>query len=132
MIISAAATCLALNMFFEARNEPQFGQLMVAEVTLNRVKSSRFPDTICDVVWQKKQFSWTHDGIHDDPTRMSYLDQKAWEQISQAAVLILSESGERVVPQTGATHYHAEYVKPYWVRHMDYLGKLGKHLFYKH
>jgi N-acetylmuramoyl-L-alanine amidase len=131
MSLTAAATCLALNMFFEARNEPLVGQLMVAEVTLNRVASDRFPNTVCEVVWQKKQFSWTHDGIHDDPTRMSFLDQQAWGQITQAARVIMRDR-EGIVPETGATHYHAEYVKPYWARHMSYLGKLGKHLFYKH
>jgi spore germination cell wall hydrolase CwlJ-like protein len=122
--------CLALNMFFEARNEPMSGQQMVAEVTLNRVASSAYPDNVCDVVWQRKQFSWTHDGIHDDPTRMSYLDRLAWANIKKAAVIILS-SPEDYTPQTGATHYHAEYVKPYWASSMKYLGKVGSHLFYK-
>jgi spore germination cell wall hydrolase CwlJ-like protein len=122
------AYCLAQNIFFEARNEPLEGQLLVAEVTLNRVDSKSYPDNICNVVWQRKQFSWTHDGKHDDPTRMNYLDRVAWKQIQKAAVQILND--DSVLPGTTSTHYHADYVKPYWTKDMNYLGKVGTHLFY--
>lgn len=126
-----AAMCLAMNMFFEARNEPLQGQQMVAEVTLNRVASPHYPDTVCEVVWQRKQFSWTHDGKHDDPTRMSYLDRESWKTIKLAAELMLADP-DSYVPKTGSTHYHADYVQPYWTTDMEYLGKAGSHLFYKH
>jgi len=124
-----AVMCLALNMFFEARNEPLAGQAMVAEVTLNRVASNSYPDTVCDVVWQRKQFSWTHDGKHDDPTRMSYLDRESWKEIYKAAEVIMANP--ELLPKTGATHYHADYVQPYWTTDMKYLGKVGSHKFYK-
>jgi len=126
-----AVMCLALNMFFEARNEPLVGQQMVAEVTLNRVASKHYPNTVCEVVWQRKQFSWTHDGIHDDPTRMSYLDKLAWVEIKLAAEIILSDP-ETYLSKSKATHYHADYVKPYWASSMKYVGKVGTHMFYKH
>jgi len=129
-INSEEVYCLAQNMFFEARNEPLAGQAMVAEVTINRALSSKFPNTICEVIWQRKQFSWTHDGKHDDPTRMSYLDREAWKTIHKAAKLIMADP-EQYLPKTGATHYHADYVKPYWATDMVYLGKVGTHLFYK-
>jgi len=129
MPITTAAMCLALNMFFEARNEPLEGQILVAEVTLNRVASKSYPNNVCDVVWQRKQFSWTHDGKHDDPTRMNYLDRVAWEQIQKAAVQIINDNS--VLPGTKSTHYHADYVKPYWTKSMKYIGKVGSHLFYK-
>jgi spore germination cell wall hydrolase CwlJ-like protein len=129
-MIMTAATCLALNMFFEARNESLASQAMIAEVTLNRVKHDLYPNTVCDVVWQRKQFSWTHDGKHDDPTRMSYLDKESWKTIKLAAELILSDP-EKYLPKTGATHYHAYYVQPYWTSSMKYLGKVDSHLFYK-
>ncbi len=125
-----AAMCLALNMFFEARNEPLIGQQMVAEVTLNRLASPSYPNTICEVVWQRKQFSWTHDGLPDNPAKMSYLDRVAWENINKAATIILSDPVS-YLPYTGATHYHADYVKPYWIDSMTYVGKVGTHLFYK-
>ena len=53
------ALCLALNMFFEARDQDFEGMMMVADVTIERVEDKRFPDSICGVVWQRKQFSWT-------------------------------------------------------------------------
>lgn len=131
MSLTSTAMCLALNMFFEARSESLEGQLMIAEVTLNRVASDRYPNTVCEVVWQDKQFSWTHDGIHDDPTRMSYLDRVAWKEIKKAAVFILKDP-DSTLPGIEATHYHADYVQPYWASEMEYLGKVGNHLFYKY
>jgi len=122
--------CLAQNIFFEARSESLASQAMIAEVTFNRALSKNFPNTICEVVWQRKQFSWTHDGKHDDPTRMSFLDREAWKEIYKAAELIINNP-EGYLPKTGATHYHADYVKPYWTSEMKYLGKVGSHLFYK-
>jgi len=129
-MLTAAAMCLALNMFFEARNEPLVGRQMVAEVTLNRVASKSYPNTICEVVWQKNQFSWTHDGLSDDPTKLGYLDREAWKEIKMTAQIILSDP-DQYLPKTGATHYHADYVWPYWTDDMEYLGKVGTHLFYK-
>jgi spore germination cell wall hydrolase CwlJ-like protein len=67
ILTAAAATCLALNVYFEARNQDTDGQILVAEVTMNRVADDRFPDEICAVVWQNKAFSWTHDGKPDVP-----------------------------------------------------------------
>jgi spore germination cell wall hydrolase CwlJ-like protein len=122
--------CLAQNIFFEARSESLASQAMIAEVTFNRALSKNFPNTICEVVWQRKQFSWTHDGKHDDPTRMSFLDREAWKEIYKAAELIINNP-EGYLPKTGATHYHADYVRPYWASEMKYLGKVGSHLFYK-
>ena len=52
--------CAAQNIYFESRGEPDIGQVAVALVVLNRVNDRRWPSTICDVVWQDKQFSWTH------------------------------------------------------------------------
>ena len=128
MILTAAATCLALNMFFEARHESVQGQIAVADVTLTRVADSRYPDTVCDVVWDKKQFSWTHDGVHDDPTRMSYLDQRAWESISKLAVDILDNPDNLLgLP---STHYHSVAVSPFWASHYEKDGQLGNHIFY--
>jgi len=129
-MIMTAVTCLALNMFFEARNEPLSGQQMVAEVTLNRVASPDYPNTVCEVVWQNKQFSWTHDGKHDDPTRMGYIEREAWRMSLMAAEIILSDP-ETYLPNTGATHYHADYVNPKWASELKYLGKVGTHKFYK-
>jgi len=122
--------CLAQNMFFEARGESTRGQLMVAAVTINRANHKSFPNTICGVVWQRKQFSWTHDGKHDNPERMGKTDRLEWEKIKHLADLVLNEPNH-VLPKTKATHYHADYVNPLWKKQKVYLEKVGKHLFYK-
>ena len=75
--------CLAQNIYFEARGERQAGQLAVGLVTMNRVNSKRFPNTVCKVVWQKRQFSWTHDGKSDRPT-----DMKAWKLAQKIAEFV--------------------------------------------
>jgi spore germination cell wall hydrolase CwlJ-like protein len=130
MILSAMAMCLATNIFFEARGEDLMGKLAIAEVTINRVASDKYPDNVCDVVWQRKQFSWTHDGKHDDPSRFtSKTDKEAWRDSQVMAHMVMS--GELPLAHTGITMYHAEYVEPYWVEHYNYSGQIGKHLFYK-
>jgi len=60
--INKEIKCLADNIYFEARNESVKGQVAVASVTKNRVKSKHYPNTICKVVWEHRQFSWTLDG----------------------------------------------------------------------
>lgn len=69
---------LACNIYFEARNETREGMMAVVAVTLNRVGSHKYPDTVWEVVWQRKQFSWTHDGKVDRPkNRPSWLQALA-------------------------------------------------------
>jgi len=127
-MIMTATMCLALNVFFEARHETTDGQLAVAEVTLNRVNDHRYPDTVCEVVWDDNQFSWTHDGVHDDPSRMSYLDKEAWNDIQTLASDVLE--GTLKLNGLTATHYHASEVRPFWVNHYVYDGTVGNHRFY--
>ena len=125
MAIGAAVMCLALNIYFEARSEEPMGQLAVAEVTLNRVMSRRYPDTVCEVVWQRKQFSWTHDGKSDKPK-----DAKAWDMAVRAAKLAMKHR-DVVIVGDEVTHYHAEYVTPYWTTAYERVAKVGTHIFYK-
>jgi spore germination cell wall hydrolase CwlJ-like protein len=127
-MLTSAALCLALNIFFEARDEPFLGQLMVAEVTLNRVEHRSYPDNICDVVWQRRQFSWTHDGLSDNPEDYPYLDREAWGEILVLTTRILN--GEQELPNNEAIMFHADYVLPYWVDHYEQVGMVGGHIFY--
>ena len=122
-----AATCLALNIYFEARSEAMISQFAVAQVTMNRVASSRYPDSVCDVVWQRKQFSLTHDGKSDRPK-----DANAWANAKWVADLVLKDHDKSlyVVP-TDVTHYHADYVKPYWASAYTKVAQIGKHIFYR-
>ena len=124
--------CLALNVYFEARGEQPVGQLAVAMVTMNRVVSKRFPDSICRVVWQKRQFSWTHDGKSDQPT-----DKKAWRLAQQIAEFIYQKyqgfSAKRrgaIDLTQGALHYYApKLAAPAWARSKEVRRQIGGHLF---
>lgn len=122
--------CLALNIYWEARSEPLEGQLAVAGVTLNRVASPRFPDSICGVVYQggwakrhKCQFSWQCDGLSDTPK-----EKTAWHAAQQLARLYLA--GIYTDPTGAALWYHADYVTPYWADSMTETAQIGRHIFY--
>ncbi|OXS99579.1 hypothetical protein B7H23_15745 [Notoacmeibacter marinus] len=123
--------CLAIGIYFEARGEPQEGQAAVAQVILNRVRNPTFPDTICGVVYQNKnwrnrcQFSFACDGKRD-----KVRSSKSWSTAKDVARKVTY--GEIWLPRVGSsTHYHATYVKPRWARHMDRLQKIGRHIFYR-
>lgn len=126
--------CLAKAVYFEARGEPIPGQLLVAEVILNRVDSVYYPDSACDVVYQndhKKnacQFSFACDGI---PDRIR--DSRAWTVAERIAEITLRcdadcRSGRAQLNQS--THYHAVRVAPGWSRKLKRTGRIGNHVFY--
>ncbi|MGH6736410.1 MAG: cell wall hydrolase [Methyloceanibacter sp.] len=122
--------CLATAIYFEARGEPVRGQIAVGQVILNRVRSPLFPETICGVVYQGQmhpgcQFSFTCDGKTDNPS-----NKVQWALAQDLAKQIMS--GEQWLPEVGySTFYHANYVSPYWVRGMNKIDKIGRHIFYK-
>ncbi|HET8722046.1 MAG TPA: cell wall hydrolase [Nitrospira sp.] len=123
--------CLATAIYFEARGEPEEGQLAVAQVIMNRVRSPDWPDTICGVVYQGQwnksgcQFSFACDGRSDTPK-----DQGKWELAMRLAKRVTN--GEVFLKDIGhATHYHATYVNPRWSREMSLVERIGQHLFYK-
>lgn len=119
--------CLQQNVYFEARNQDILGQASVAWVTLNRVSSTSFPSTLCEVVWQNKQFSWTHDGKSDTPTEL-----EAWSRAGHVVQMVLEDYiWGRGDPTHSATHYHATYVEPYWVKSYENTIQIGLHVFYK-
>jgi spore germination cell wall hydrolase CwlJ-like protein len=124
--------CLALNIYFEARGEPAEGQLAVAMVTMNRLKSRYFPNSVCGVVWQKRQFSWTHDGKSDRPT-----DRRAWKLANKIARFAyqryakLSARLRKALDITrGALHYYApNLAAPYWAKVHAVTREIGGHVF---
>jgi spore germination cell wall hydrolase CwlJ-like protein len=116
--------CLALNIYHEGRGESLQGQEAIAAVTMNRIRSRQYPDTVCEVVWQRKQFSWTHIASRHH----SVSDVDAWQQALVIARLFLD--GARVALVGDATHYHADSVKPYWIAENKPIGKVGNHYFY--
>ena len=123
IITAAAATCLALNVYFEGRSESYDGQKLIAEVTMERVYTDGFPKSVCDVVWEKGAFSWTHDGKSDKPK-----DIDAWLTAQIIAYETLLYGCELC---SGATYYHTRDVLPYWADDMQMVGMYGNHVFYK-
>lgn len=120
--------CLAAAIYFEAGNQPIEGKQAVADVILTRVASSRFPDTICGVVYQNKQFSFTHDGLSDDIDRVTnVLDV---EQVIMSKLIARAAMSDSYEPLVNADHYHADYVSPYWKSDMRVVAVVGSHIFY--
>ena len=130
-MIEMFLTCLALNVYYEARSEPMDGQYAVAHVVLNRVADDAFPDDACKVVKQgyhkgkhRCQFSWYCDGKSDNPK-----DKMSW--IVAQVVAYNTLYGHHKDNTHGATHYHATYVSPWWRKHYDKTVAHGSHIFYK-
>ena len=118
--------CLAKNIYFEANNQSYVGQQAIAWVTLNRVYSGNYPNNICDVVFQYKQFSWTIDGKYRSPRSI-----KKFSVALAAAISVYNNYGQIKDPTKGATMYHTVYIVPYW--HYDYKPTviIGDHIFLK-
>lgn len=115
--------CLAKNIYFEARGESKQGKIAVAQVTLNRViHTAEFNKTICGVVYQKHQFSWTN------LPKQSIRDLEQWEESFHIAQGILH--GKIFLENFDALYYHADYVKPQWRVTRQYISTIGKHIFY--
>jgi spore germination cell wall hydrolase CwlJ-like protein len=123
--------CLAEGIYFESRGEPVRGQIAVAQVILNRAFSGHYPASVCGVVYQNAnrylacQFTFACDR-HRDVIR----DQAAWRRAKEIAAGALD--GKLWLPEVGkATHYHAYWVRPSWVRTMQKLYRIGVHTFYR-
>ena len=117
--------CLARNIYYEAGVEDTLGKLAVAQVTLNRVKTGYWGDTICDVVYAPSQFSWTK------IKKRAWLQVKGplWEESVSVAHQVLND-GTRVEPLKRALFYHADYVNPFWKDKQYKIAQIGTHIFY--
>lgn len=128
--------CLAENIYFEAAYEPYKGKIAVAFVTLNRVNSKHFENTICDVVKEKRgkvcQFSWY---CEEKPKAMSYgnvltnSNSSLYNDITRIAIYVYANYDRLEDPTKGALFYHADYVNPGW-RNMEKTATIGRHIFY--
>ena len=122
--------CLAKNIYFESRNQPKIGKIAVAQVTLNKVKSDKFPSTVCEVIYQggerrnRCQFSWYCDGKKDEPT-----NGPAWDDSVYLALLVYGDGFLDVTE--GALWYHATYVSPSWAEHYQKTVRINNHIFYR-
>jgi spore germination cell wall hydrolase CwlJ-like protein len=122
--------CLALAVYFESRAETVEGQHAVAAVVLNRVRSDKFPDSICGVVHEggghrgRCQFSWYCDGRSDEPH-----DAVSWQRSLDVADAVLN--GEVADPTDGALYFHSTAVRPKWRKKMTKTAAIDNHVFYR-
>jgi len=112
--------CLARAVYFEARGEPLEGQLAVAQTILNRVSSGRYPATICGVVRQPGQFTYSH----GQPVKIG----QPWLRAQAIAVVAAEGMWQEVAPK--AVSFHATYVSPVW-RNKVRVAQIGRHVFYR-
>ena len=118
--------CMAQNIYFEARNESLKGQIAVALVTLERVQDSRYPSDVCDVVYDSHQFSWYWDGLPDRPRNM-----EKYEEIELIVDAVMDTETALYDFTYDSTHYHADYVDPYWNEYMILRARIDTHIFYR-
>ena len=134
--------CMAKNIYFEAAIESTAGKIAVAQVTMNRVRSRHYPDSICKVVYQGKhhsngfpvrdrcQFSWYCDGKVDDVA-----NKRAYKESDKIAFLAI-ESYNAIKTKglditEGARYYHTYAVSPKWSKTFPKGGRIGDHIFYR-
>ena len=123
--------CLTRNIYWEAASEPFEGKVGVAQVTINRMNSGKFADSICEVVYQKNvfyekvvcQFSWYCEGNH----KVKAIHKPMWLESEEVAKKVLLE-GFRLPSVKNALYFHADYVKPQWGK--PQVAKFGRHIFY--
>jgi spore germination cell wall hydrolase CwlJ-like protein len=115
--------CLTKNIYYEARGEDHRGRVAVAHVTLNRLKTGYWGNSICKVVYAKKQFSWTL------AKKLPRPDSKVWAESEAIARKVLA--GHRVRGLSRSLFYHATYIKdPKWADPAHEVGQIGNHVFY--
>lgn len=130
----AEIECLAGNVYYESRGEPLAGQYAVAEVTMNRVASPLFPDSVCEVVHEARwdsvreryvgAFSWTEIDSLGRPGGYE------WRRAMATASTVYDNSREAPLVD-GALFYHATHVTPAWARTKRRIARIGRHIFYE-
>ena len=124
-----ALRCMTQAVYYEAGFEPVAGRYAVAQVILNRMRHPAFPKSVCGVIYQGSsrpgcQFSFACDG-----SLLRAPGAKAWAEARQVAENVLSGTVTSAVGM--ATHYHADYVSPYWAPKLHKITQMGAHIFYR-
>ena len=138
LVNSEELECMSKNIYFEAAMESTAGKLAVAQVTMNRVRSHHYPNTVCKVITQGKhyssgfpvkdrcQFSWYCDGKLDDPPTTGSM----WRASQEIAKYVLTTPDLKDITD-GATHYHADYISsPRWANPRRRTVEIDTHIFY--
>ena len=137
LVDSNELECMSKNIYFEAALESTAGKMAVAQVTMNRVRSVHYPNTVCGVITQGKhyasghpvrdrcQFSWYCDGKHDEPHKGSM-----WKESQEVAKYVLTTLDLMDITD-GATHYHADYIaSPRWAHPSRKTVEIDTHIFF--
>ena len=115
--------CLTKNIYYEAGVEDHRGKFAVGNVTINRLKTGYWGNSICKVVYAKSQFSWTL------AKKLPRPNSKLWAESEEIARKVLA--GHRVRGLTRSLYYHAIYIRdPKWVDTQHEAGQIGNHVFY--
>lgn len=114
--------CMLTNIYHEARGDTEQGMQAVALVTLNRARQQG--KTVCEIVYQRKQFSWT---MMPKLRRKPLVDN--YDRVHRVASAAMS--GDIDDFTGGATHYHTKTIKPYWAKTLKKIKSFGAHIFYK-
>jgi spore germination cell wall hydrolase CwlJ-like protein len=124
-------SCLAQNIFFESGAEPKTGQVAVGMVTMNRVNSGKFPDSVCGVVKQKVkglcQFSWV---CNPSKKINAFKNTNTYKQAHELATHIYLQHEQIPDITKGAMYFHTVYVHPNWTN-LKKTTRIGQHIFYK-
>jgi len=116
------AECMAVNVYHEARGQGTAGMIMVMDTVRNRVASRIYPNTVCEVVYQPWQFSWTRENV--EVTNM-----KTYTKIMRLTNRYMNGS---VKPRVrNSLYYHADYIKPHWANNVVQVAHINDHIFYK-
>lgn len=118
-------SCLSRNIYFEGRGEPYIGQVAIARVTVNRVTSNKFPNTICEVVSQEKQFSWF--STHRNKPMLDIVAKAKARKIANEVIL-----GRYNNLFNDVLFYHNTSVQPSWARNLNKTNTVNNHIFYKY
>jgi len=124
MKMSPEVACLAKNIYHESRGEPRIGQVAVGIVTLQRVASRFYPNTICEVVYQPKAFSWTAQKSPKENKRILY-----GSSLSAAKEALATYKD--VPDDKRIDHFHTLGVDPYWAKTKLLVVQIGNHKFYR-
>ena len=129
---------MTANLFFEARSEGQKGMEAVAKVTMNRVKAKGYPPDVCSVVFQKKQFSWTHQQSWSTVWNVLNGDLRLYSARDRATYHLAKRIAQKALDGVMVTSipddvlwYHTTKVKPSWSKRLKKLKTVGSHIFYK-
>jgi spore germination cell wall hydrolase CwlJ-like protein len=124
-----ALRCMTQAVYYEAGFEPVAGRYAVAQVILNRMRHPAFPKSVCGVIYQGSsrpgcQFSFACDG-----SLLRAPNPRAWAEARHVAENVLTGTVTSTVGM--ATHYHANYVSPYWAPKLSKITQMGAHIFYR-